>query len=120
MKRIHSLFELYINIIENIENEWIYANMEEWATSPENCDFYIIPEAEMDEMPDDEVYESEAGPLLPINLQKFKLWPWMEIATLQGIVENLNMMEMKKFDADLLIKSINHYREFDDFLNVGD
>ena len=82
MKLINSLSDLFCVITDPIENEWIYANIKIWLESPRNCIFYIVSEDEINDMPDDEIYESEAGPYLPISLRHLDLHPWMEIATL--------------------------------------
>jgi len=115
MKLINSLSDLYDAIAESADNEWVYVNLATWSSKPEDCPFYIIPEAEIDEMSDDEIYESEAGPYLPIQLRHLNLWPWMEIGTLQGVIQNLNMGNKTDFNADLFVKGINYYREHDDF-----
>ena len=116
MKLINSLSDLFDVVINSVGNEWVYANRDAWAKCPEGCVFYVIPESEIDDMPDDEVYESEGGSCLPINLQHLDLWPWMEISNLQGVIENLRMMNREVFDVDMFIKGINYYRENDDFM----
>jgi hypothetical protein len=116
MIKSSSLSELYEHVITASENEWVYANIELWNESPQKCEYFIISEEETDEMPDEEVYESDAGPYLPISLQHLNLYPWMELATLKGVVENLKMAK-KGFDEKKFILGINYYRENDDFMD---
>jgi hypothetical protein len=118
MEKIGSISHLFKATINSNENEWIYTNLETWNTTPKKCDFYIISEAEIDDLPDEEVYESQAGPYLPITLQNLNLSPWMEIAVLQGVIQNLKLKDGDRIDDDLLIDGINYYREYDDFMDV--
>jgi hypothetical protein len=107
---IKSLFELIIN---HHGNEWVYINLNEWKNNPCLCEFYIISDKEVDDLSDDEVYESEAGPFLPISCKHLDLYPWMTADVLEGIYFNLK----GKTKNDDLIAGIEYYREFDDFLD---
>ncbi len=107
---INSLIEILLN---HHENEWVYTNLSQWKKNPSKCDFFIISEKEIDNLPDNEVYESEAGPFLPISLQHLDLYPWMQIDTLKGVVSNLGI----NLDNDNFINGVEYYREYDDFLD---
>jgi hypothetical protein len=101
---------------DNDYNEWIYTNEKVWDEDPINSKFYVITESEIDELPDDQIYDFDGyGSYLPINLKHLDLCPLIETQTLKGVIANLILS--KNFDMNLLIKGINHYLEFDDFLD---
>ena len=118
MEKFNSLRNLFYFINNSLENEWVYVNLDEWLKNPLKCYFYVIPETEVDEMPDDEVYESEEGPFLPISLRDLNLSPWMEIDTLKDVLQNLRIEDEKSFDENLFIRGINYFREYDDFMDA--
>ena len=117
MKKMTSLSELYEHVVVTADNEWVYANIEKWLNNPKDCDFYFISEEEVEEMADDEVYESKAGPYLPISVESLDLHPWMQLDILKGVVENSHI-DGGRFDGDKFIKAINYYRENDDFMDA--
>ncbi|MFI8618593.1 hypothetical protein ACIGHN_24125 [Acidovorax sp. NPDC077693] len=117
MKKMTSLSELYECVASAGENEWIYTNIEAWHNNPQHCEFYFISEDEVEEMADDEVYESEAGPYLPASVKNLDLYPWMQIDVLKGVLENAGINN-EHFDDNNFVKAINYYRENDDFMDA--
>ena len=97
-------------------NEWVYANRKDWESKPAQCLFYLVYEDAVDEMPDDAVYNSIDGPLLPLELKPFALRTLMFSGDLLGVIENAsipanpNAEEVQRF-----IHAINYYREMDTF-----
>lgn len=117
MEKLTSIIDLF-SIIEKIEgNEWVYTNKEKWRLSPEQCAFWLIPESEVDNMPDDEVYESDSGPFLPLSLKDENLHPWMTVDALHGVVQNLKIKNVNSGNLHATVQGINHYLEYDDFLD---
>lgn len=115
MEKINSLIDLYQNAVRALDNEWVYVNMDTWSWSPKTCDFYVIAESEVDALDDDEVYESDAGPYLPVTLRGLDLYPWMQLDTLKGVIANARF-ERDGFNEEKFIAAINYYRENDDFM----
>ncbi|WP_151742697.1 MULTISPECIES: hypothetical protein [unclassified Acinetobacter] len=117
MTQIVTIRDLYETAIRAKENEWIYVNLIAWNKSPKESIFFIISEEEVDNLPDEKVYESDDGAFLPIALQELYLSPWMEISTLKGVIENLKLIS-NNFNDESFIQGINYYREYDTFLDA--
>ena len=115
MEKINSLFDLYDNTVSALDNEWVYVNVGAWENNPKLCSFYIISEEEVDALADDEVYESDAGPYLPIAVKSLDLHPWMQLDVLKGVIENARVKN-EHFDEEKFIRAINYYRENDNFM----
>ncbi len=118
MQKFNSIRELALFTLSSTENEWIYTNIDKWNSRPKECAFWVIQESEVDALPDDEVYESAGGPFLPKELKNENLWPWMTQDVLAGVLLNLKVIDVDSCDDAFLIKGINYYREFDDFLEL--
>jgi len=116
MKKFRSLEELVKTFQAESQEEWIYTNMEKWNNSSQSNEFYIITEEEIDELADDEVYESENGAFLPKGLEDQDLYPWLLTSTLEGIL--LNLSGGKNAPLEKIRGAINFYRENDTFLSV--
>lgn len=115
MKKFVSLEELVKGFQAERQEEWIFTNMEQWNNASKNNSFYIITDEEIDELADDEVYESSSGAFLPRSLEDQDLYPWLLTSTLDGILLNLN--GGKDAPLEKIRDAINHYRENDTFLN---
>ena len=116
MKKFRSLEELVKTFQAESQEEWIYTNMEQWNNSSKSNEFYIITEDEIDELADDEVYESASGAFLPKELEDQNLYPWILTSTLEGILLNLN--GGKNAPLEKIRGAINFYRENDAFLSA--
>lgn len=112
MRSFPSLADLLSALLDIPSNEWVYVDLHGWKTQPQSCVFYVIPEEEVDALPDEDVYLSEAGPYLPVSLQALNLYPWMALPTLLGVVQHLPAQA----DLARTVEAINHYREYDDFM----
>lgn len=97
-------------------NCWIYVNRKQWNSDPHSARFFFIDEDEVDDMPDDEVYECKHGGYLPIALRDLDLYPWFESGTLVGVIENASIpREPNQEEIERFVLAANHYREYDDF-----
>ncbi len=97
-------------------NCWIYVNRQQWNNDPHSARFFFIDEDEVDDMPDDEVYECKHGGYLPIALRDLDLYPWFESGTLVGVIENASIpREPNQEEIERFVLAANHYREYDDF-----
>lgn len=120
MDRYKNLMDL-CNSIENIEdNYWIYTNIDKWESTPELAVFYTIDEDELMDMEDeDETIENRDGEQIPEKWGDNNVSTWLELQTLQAII----FIVKKKVlipDINILIKAIDYYREYDDFMEVED
>jgi len=118
MKKYTLLADLLLVVEKTEDEQWVYVDRNKWKRSPESCSFWLIPESEVDNMPDDEVYESDAGPFLPLALKDENLYPWLTMDTLRGIMYNLRLKGSISSNIPLIIKGINYYLEYDDFMEV--
>ena len=116
MKKFRSLEELVKTFQAESQEEWIYTNMEKWNNSSQSNEFYIITEEEIDELADDEVYESESGAFLPKGLEDQDLYPWLLTSTLEGIL--LNLSGGKNAPLEKIRGAIKFYRENDTFFSA--
>jgi hypothetical protein len=120
MDRYKNLMDL-CNSIEKIEdNYWIYTNIDKWESTPELAVFYTIDEDELMDLEDeDETIENLDGEQIPEKWGDNNVSTWLELQTLQAII----FIVKKKVlipDINILIKAIDYYREYDDFMEVED
>ncbi|MDR2011562.1 MAG: hypothetical protein LBQ20_00655 [Rhodanobacter sp.] len=107
---------IYSTIASVGSNCWIYVNRGKWKNNPHTAQFFFIDEDEVDALPENEIYESEAGPHLPIKLHELDLYPWFESQTLVGVIENASIPQNpSQEEIERFILAANHYREYDDF-----
>jgi hypothetical protein len=79
VERFDSLPSLYEALPRLEGTEWVYTNKQNWNREPQKAEFFVIPEREVDALPDEAVYESEHGPFLPRSLGDKDLIPWMPV-----------------------------------------
>lgn len=97
-------------------NCWIYTNLEAWESSPSSANFFFIDEDEVFDMPDDQIYETDDGGYLPLALRDLDLYPWLESATLVGVIDNASIpRDPSQEEIERFAIAANHYREYDDF-----
>ena len=116
MKEFNSIKEVALYALGQDENEWVYTNIEKWKLQPKSCKFWVIPETDIDELSEEDLYESAEGPFLPKKLESENLYPWMMQDILAGVLNNLKMNCAENYSEEMFIKGINHYRDFDAFL----
>lgn len=114
MKKIESFEILVMTFQANNHEEWIYTNLEQWNSAPESSTFYMISDEEVDELPDEDVYESSSGAFLPKILEDEDLYPWLLTSALEGIL--LHLHDGKNAPLEEVRAAIEHYRENDTFL----
>lgn len=118
MKKIQGIANLFDTIHPVSENAWVYTNLKKWEQQPENAVFYLITEDEIDELEeDDETVENTAGEIIPKSLERENVETWLEVQTLQAISQIIQK-NVKAPNSIVLIQAINHYREYDDFMEV--
>lgn len=118
MIQCNSLIDLINTSIDKKHdlNCWIYTNLDEWRKSPNSAKFFFIDEDEVNDLADDEVYETKDGGYLPLTLRELDLYPWFESGTLVGVIENASIPhEPSQKEIERFVLAANHYREYDDF-----
>ncbi|MDL2188868.1 hypothetical protein P5706_32305 [Pseudomonas sp. ChxA] len=118
MKKMQDITNLFSTINSHTDNDWVYTNLEKWEAHPESAIFYLISEDEIDDLEEeDKTVENSAGELIPKSLAKENVETWLDAQTLLAIFEIIQK-KVKAPDDDILIRAINHYREFDDFMEA--
>lgn len=118
MKKMKGITDLFSTINSVTDNDWIYTNLDEWEQQPENAVFYLITEDEIDDLEeDDKTVENSAGETIPKSLEKENVETWVDVQTLQAISQIIHK-KIKTPDSAILIQAINHYREYDDFMEA--
>lgn len=98
-------------------NEWVYSNVKSLFWKPLNATFYIIPEEEINNMSEDEIYVDEDGCEMPKEYKHLKLSEWLEVADIEDIIEYLSN---QKEDADIRLKAkaLQYYYKNDAFMEL--
>jgi hypothetical protein len=118
MKKMQGVTNLFSTVNSHTDNDWVYTNLDKWEEEPEKAIFYLISEDEIDDLEeDDKTVENSAGELIPKSLEKENVETWLDVQTLQAIFEVIQK-KVKAPDSDILIRAINHYREYDDFMEA--
>jgi hypothetical protein len=118
MKKMQDITNLFSTINSATDNDWVYTNQDIWENEPEKAVFYLISEDEIDDLEEDEkTVENSAGELIPKSLEKENVETWIDVQTLQAIFDVIQKKVNAPDDA-MLIRAINHYREYDDFMEV--
>lgn len=118
MKKMQGITNLFSTVNSHTDNDWVYTNLDKWEEEPEKAIFYLISEDEIDDLEeDDKTVENSAGELIPNSLEKENVETWLDVQTLQAIFEVIQK-KVKAPDSDILIRAINHYREYDDFMEA--
>ena len=116
MKKMQGFTNLFSTVNSHTDNDWVYTNLDKWEEEPRNAIFYLISEEEIDDLEeDDKTVENSAGELIPKSLEKENVETWLDVQTLQAIFEVIQK-KVTAPDNDILIRAINHYREYDDFM----
>ena len=116
MKKMQGITNLFSTVNSHTDNDWVYTNLDKWEEEPEKAIFYLISEDEIDDLEeDDKTVENSAGELIPKSLEKENVETWLDVQTLQAIFEVIQK-KVNAPDNDILIRAINHYREYDDFM----
>ncbi|QIW16157.1 hypothetical protein A4G20_07350 [Pasteurellaceae bacterium RH1A] len=110
MQEYASLSQLLSELNSLSSSEWLYANIDVWNTDPKNCAFYYISDDYIDSLEEYEIYLDDEDLEMPLRVKNLHLRTWMTVGDLAHIYEKSDK------DIDSLIKGINFYREFDDFL----
>ena len=106
-----SINELFDNLSDLAQREWIYANIDTWNNSPKNTKFFYITWEEIQDLNDDEIFENADGAELPIALRDDSPKEWM----LVNVLTHIHEVHAGRFNVDVLIEDINYYRKFDTF-----
>ena len=116
--RYKNIYLLAQDLSEDFSNDWIYLNVSKWSVDPKNTEVFIINEdwlidlqVDMPEL----VVNNSKSEVIPIECGDVEIETFIEVQTLEGVVINIKKSK-KDFDFDLLVKAINYYREYDDFL----
>ncbi|OAE12175.1 hypothetical protein AZH11_15520 [Pseudomonas simiae] len=118
MIKMPGINNLFSTVNSHTDNDWVYTNLDKWEEEPEKAIFYLISEDEIDDLEDDDkTVENSAGELIPKSLEKENVETWLDVQTLQAIFEVIQK-KVKAPDSDILIQAINHYREYDDFMEA--
>lgn len=118
MKKMQGITNLFSTINSATDNDWVYTNQDKWENEPEKAVFYLISEDEIDDLEEDEkTVENSAGELIPKALEKENVETWIDVQTLQAIFDVIQKKVNAPDDATL-IRAINHYREYDDFMEI--
>jgi hypothetical protein len=119
MQKLISIKDLVQAVLSSEENEWVYTNKDAWRKNPSTSNFYIISEKEINNRDDDQIYETDDGVELPLELKSENIYPWMLIDIFKGVLQNLKINSWNETDEFMIINGINHYLEFDDFLDAN-
>jgi len=118
MKRMQGIADLFGSLDIVVDNAWIYTNLDQWERRPESAVFYLIAEEEIDALEDDgKTVENNAGETIPASLGKEDVETWLDVQTLQAIVQVIRK-NVEAPDAASLIRAIDHYREHDAFMEA--
>lgn len=118
VKKVQGITNLFSTVCSVSANGWVYANLEQWEQQPEKSVFYLITEDELDEMElRGETVENTVGELIPKSLAQENVETWLDVQTLQAIAQFI-LKSVKAPDGSVLIQAINHYREYDDFMDI--
>ncbi|MBN6151714.1 hypothetical protein JR065_15315 [Xanthomonas sp. AmX2] len=118
MKRLHGVAVLLDALDTVTDNHWVYTNVDGWARQPENAVFYLIAEDELDELEEaGRTVQNSAGETIPQALAEEDVETWLDVQTLRAISQVVRKHDMAA-GSDVLIQAINHYREYDDFMEA--
>ncbi|MFK4301775.1 MULTISPECIES: hypothetical protein [unclassified Paenibacillus] len=71
-------------------NEWVFTNLERFQSNPVNTTYYIIPEEELWELEDAGLtVTNHRDESIPASLPDHHAQTWLEIATVQDVIEVL-------------------------------
>lgn len=116
MKKIQGITSLFETVNVLAGNDWIYTNLEKWEQQPDQAVFYYITEEEIDVLEEEDgTVENTVGEPIPRSLEQENIETWLDVQTLQAISQIIQK-NIKALDHVILIKAVNHYREYDDFM----
>ena len=117
MRFISSFEDLPAVVCDWQDNDWVYVNHETWESSPERGRFLIISEDELADLEEQDLYvENDAGESIPREFAAEGLSRWMESQTLKAVIVNARL-SLPRSQRAVLISAINHYLEYDAFIN---
>jgi hypothetical protein len=116
MKEFENIFiaSKDLSIFEN--NEWLFVNKKKWTTSPNSTKIYMMTYDEMMDLVDvGEAKISDEGLIVADIFAKQDIEEWIDTQTLESVLTNIKKNNVKPSN-EIIIKAINHYLEYDDFL----
>ncbi|UVH52370.1 hypothetical protein P0D91_01200 [Pseudomonas sp. CBSPBW29] len=118
MKKIQGIASLFETVNVLAGNDWIYTNLEKWEQRPDQAVFYHITEEEIDVLEEEYgTVENTVGEPIPRSLEQEDIETWLDVQTLQAISQIIQK-NIEVLDQGILIKAVNHYREYDDFMEL--
>jgi hypothetical protein len=116
MKEYENIFIAAKDLSIFESNEWLFINKENWNTSPNSAKVYMMTDDEMMDLVDaGEAKISGEGIIVADIFSKQNIEEWIDTQTLEGVLINIKKNNVKPSN-EIIIKAINHYLEYDDFL----
>lgn len=110
IKKYKSIEDLFNDISQLDQGEWIYTQVELWNREPNNAYFYYIPWGYIQELSDNEIYLDDEDLEMPKSVEGKNLRGWMLVCDLSFLYQT--QQEQRK-DLSWTIEEINYYREYD-------